>query len=316
MRKRNEPGLVLNGLDGSNPLGFLAAVGTLRTVALADSRVDWRMKWAESHGIWHPELSAEQTVSQEGLVELLGLALRRESTPEFDFAQSLNVSPERFGKEAYAAQDRASIRDRGYADFMTSFGCEALVTSDGKSIQDTALRTMSGAGHQHFLGTMKQLVEDTEEDHLKRSVFKKDYLKRSLFNTWDYGDEKLGLRWDPGEDRRYALRWENPSGDIVKTVRGANRLAVEALPLLPAIPGSKRVGTTGFTQRDKATLFTWPLWDCPLNLEVIRSLLALAEVQHSEPDRAKLGAMGVVEVYRSRRITTGKFRNFTHAQPA
>ena len=99
-------------------------------------------------------------------------------------------------------------------------------------------------------------------------------------------------------------------------MRGANRLAVETLPLLPTVPGSKRTETTGFTRRDKATLFTWPIWDCALSLEVIRSLLALGEVQHSEPDRAKLRAMGVVEVYRSRRITTGKFRNFTHAQPA
>ena len=31
MAKSNEPGLVLNGLDGGNPLGFLAAVGTLNT---------------------------------------------------------------------------------------------------------------------------------------------------------------------------------------------------------------------------------------------------------------------------------------------
>lgn len=299
--------LLLNGLDGSNPLGFLAAVGTLRTIAYADPAADWRMKWTTRHGIWVPALSGNGTVSEEQLVERLVPVLQRESIPEFEFDKDLNVSPEKFRKVAVDAQCRASRLDRGYADFVASFGCELIVASDRQTIQDTALRTMSGAGHQHFLGTMKQLVHKTRAEHVRRS----------LFETWDYSDDKLGLRWDPEENRRYALRWNNPSdGRGVNTMHGANRLAVEALPLFPTMPGDRRLDTTGFSNRDGAVLFTWPIWEGALSVDVVRSLLALPDMQKAEPDRAHLHAMGVVEVYRSQRITAGKYRNFAHAQPA
>ena len=309
MPRSNEPGLVLNGLDGGNPLGFLAAVGTLNTVSMADSDPAWRMKWVAQDGSWFPALFANRVVSGEELVELLASALQCEATPEFDFDLNLNVDSEKFRKIARDAQGCASSRDRRYADFVTAFGCEAVVTRDGKSIQDTALRTMSGAGHQHFLGTMKQLHAEATSGHLRKA----------LFDTWDYSDTKLGLRWDPEEDRRYALRWGNPSDtskNPIKTMWGANRLAVESLPLLPAVPNGRQLETTGFTRRDRAVLFTWPVWECAASLEVVRPLLALAELQESEPDRTKLRAMGVAEVYRSQRITVGNYRNFTHAYPA
>ena len=309
MPKSKEPGLVLSGLDGGNPLGFLAAIGVLNTVSLADVDSSWRMRWIARDGSWFPALSANRVVAGEVLVELLASTLQREATPEFDFDRNLSVDAEKFRAVAQQAQCCASSRERLYADFVTAFGCEVVVTRDGKSIQDTAFRTMSGAGHQHFLGTMKQLHDEVTSGHLHRA----------LFNTWDYWDVKLGLRWDPEEDRRYALRWGNPSDtgrNPIRTMWGANRLAVEAFPLLPAVPGRRRLETTGFAQRGRAVLFTWPVWECAVSLDVVRSLLALGEMQESEPDRTKLRAMGVAEIYRCRRITVGKYRNFTHAYPA
>ena len=299
-------GLLLSGLDGSNPLGFLASVGTLRTVGLAEPETDWCMKWLMHDGVWIPALLADRTVSVDGLVDLLCTALRPESTPEFDFSENLNVKPEEFRAQAEAAQDQAQLQDRRQADFIAAFGCEIFQTKDRKSIQDTALRTMSGAGHQDFLGTMKKLVAQTDEDHLRSA----------LFETWSYSDLKLGLRWDPEEDRRYALRWGNPSdGNGVRTVRGANRLAVEALPLLPTAPGERELQTTGFSTQAKQASFTWPIWRVAVDIEVVRSLLALRELQRPEPNRMHLNAMGVVETHRSQRVAVGKYRNFTRALP-
>lgn len=301
----DDQGLLLNGLDGSNPLAFLAAVGALRTLAHALPTTNWRMKWVRHNGLWAPALSGNQTITEEHLVELLASALQGETTPEFDFSRNLNVSSKVFRRVAVEAQDVSSSVDRRYADFVASFGCELLSTYDKKNIQDTALRTMSGAGHQHFLGTMKQLVRTTKAEHVRRA----------LFEIWDYADEKLGLRWDPEEDRRYALRWDNPSDDAPKTVRGANRLAVEALPLFPTAPGDRRLETTGFSRQQGAVVFTWPIWEDALSVDVMRSLFALPDMHKAAPDRANLYAMGVVEVYRSQRISVGKYRNFTRAQP-
>lgn len=304
-RGRNGPELLLPGLDGSNPLGFLAAVGTLRTVSLAEPAVDWGMRWLAHEGVWVPALSATPPPSGERLVALLRSALRPESTPEFEFTKNLNVEPATFKAQAESARDQAQLQDRRFADFIAAFGCETLQTKDHKSIQDTALRTMSGAGHQHFLGTMADLVSGTDEHHLRRA----------LFETWAHTDPKLGLRWDPEEDRRYALRWGSPSDGGVRTVRGANRLAVEALPALPTAPGKRQLQTTGFSTQDKRVLFTWPVWQVAIGIDVVRSLLALPELQRPKPNRLRLSAMGVVDVHRSQRIAVGKYRNFTHAQP-
>ena len=233
---------------------------------------------------------------------------KAQDQPALKFAKNLNVSCEQFRAVTNRAQASATLADRDEADFVAAFGCESLpISGKDPTIQDTALRTMSGAGHQHFLGSMLELIQTTEPDHLHAS----------LFLPWEYSDDRPSLRWDPVDDRRYALRWKEPSGDPVRTMRGANRLAVEALPLFPTAAGERRLQTTGFSQRPgEGVLFTWPMWSVPLNIDTVRSVLSLPELQERRPNRDGLSAMGIVEVYRSERITRDKYRNFTAATPA
>ncbi len=303
------PGLLLNGLDGSNPLGFLAAVGVLRVATKADSYSDWRVRWEMRGGHWSPVLLGDKVLAADGLIELLVPALTEmKGDHAFGFADDLTINCEEFRQVAQAACNAADLKDRHYADFIAAFGCDSVpISAKNSRIQDTALRTMSGAGHQHFIGSMRELVEKTNPGHLRAS----------LFEQWQYSDSKPSLRWDPVDDRRYALRWKEPSGDPVRTMRGANRLAVEALPLFPTAPGERNLHTTGFTQRrGEGVLFTWPIWEVPLNIDTVRSLLSLAELQEPRPDRKSLFAKGVVEIFRSQRITRDKYRNFTPAVPA
>ena len=307
--------LVLSGLDGGNPLAFLAAVGTLRTATRAEPSAEWRLAWTIHDGHWSPRLvgggmGANHGVplTEEGLVELLMPTLAAmDGDPALSFADDLTVGREQFRRVAHEACRTATPSDRHFADFITAFGCDGLTVARKDRIQDTALRTMSGAGHQHFLKAMRELVTETDSESLKRS----------LFSPWRYTDPRPSLRWDPVDDRRHALRWKNPSGDAVQTMRGANRLAIEALPLLPTSPGERRLHTTGFSERrGEGVHFTWPIWEPPLAVELVRSLLSLEDLQQSRPNRDRLLARGVVEVYRSERITVDKYRNFTAAVPA
>lgn len=302
-------GLLLNGLDGGNPLGFLAAIGTLRAVTEANASVTWRMKWKVNGGYWSPVLIGDTILTKDVLIELLMPVLKQvKIDPALESHKNLTINREDFRKVTQDAQDGATFANRHYADFVAAFGCDSLSISEkDPKIQDTALRTMSGAGHQHFLDSMRQLAKETKPEHLFSS----------LFETWQYTDSKPSLRWDPIDDRRYALRWKEPSGDPVRTMRGANRLAVEALPLLPTAPGTGQLHTTGFSQRrGEGVVFSWPIWDSPMSIDVLRSLLSLAELQKPRPDRNSLLATGVVEIYRSQRITRDKYRNFTSATPA
>jgi len=195
-----------------------------------------------------------------------------------------------------------------HAEWAASLATDGAESGSG-TVRDTALRTMSGVGHQHFLESFRLLAETTSHEQLEEA----------LFGPWRYEDEQPFLRWDPFDDRRHALRWKNPSKDPGRTVRGANRLALEALPLFPVVPVANDVRTVGFTSRKEpgvrrtATWWTWPIWETPLSLDATRTLLALPDLQFETVERERLRLLGVSEIFRAQRLTVDKYRNFTPA---
>lgn len=295
----------LAGLDGANLLGFLAALGTLRTASARWRTELVEMGWDRASGGWRPQLKVGFDLDEAALIEgVHSQLLKMKGHRVFDFANNLTIKAETFREVLIEACD-SDDRDRVFSDFMAAFGSEMI--SNKGVISDTALRTMGGAGHQHFLGFMRSLAEETTTENLLET----------LMEPWRYQDDKPSMRWDPNDDRRHALRWNDPSGDTIKTVRGANRLAIEGLPLLPTMPVGGRLETTGFTQnRHSGVLMSWPLWEPSIPVDIVRSLLALRELQAKGPNREMLAALGIGEVFRCRRITQGKYRNFTPAAPA
>jgi len=307
----SEDGLILMGLEGGNPLAFLAAMGTLRSLTQRwpDRRV--RMSWLRL-GSWRPVVHVEPATVQAEVVLALDEYLKRmRDHHAWSIGKDLSVRPQVFQKyAANAARQARGSGDRTWADFAAAFGCEATVTENGL-IQDTALRTMSGAGHQHFVEFMQIIVERTGPQHLEKA----------LFHTWRYDDplEKQTLRWDPIDDVRRALRWRDPSGDPERRKRGgmlgANRLAIEGLPLFPTVPQQNVLRTTGFTGRGNSqNLWTWPIWSCPLTLDVVRSVLALSKLGNPG-ESPGLESIGIVEILCSHRLTIDKFRSFSPGQP-
>jgi hypothetical protein len=86
--------------------------------------------------------------------------------------------------------------------------------------------------------------------------------------------------------------------------------------------------TTGFSGSGRqGTFWTWPIWEAGLGLDTCRSVLALDELQPSHDMVTREGSLeamrnkfqtlrerGIVAVFRSQRVTEGKFRSFTPAQ--
>ena len=76
---RNEP-LVLTGIDGANPLGFLAALGTLlllRQGKFPEARLAWKRT-----ATWQPVLTGVLSADQGMLCDALAAALRGRSVPD------------------------------------------------------------------------------------------------------------------------------------------------------------------------------------------------------------------------------------------
>jgi hypothetical protein len=294
----------LTGLDGSNLLAYLAGLGALRVLTLAMPNDEVRMAWVD-RGCWTPVICHSRVESAEGVLEILRDKLCGESSinAAWKIGDDLNLRCSDFRDHLRRTGMEASTGNREDADFLTAFGSDVYGTVGKKeTMSDTEFRTMSGAGHQHFLGFMRELAVGTDADQLRRT----------LFEIWDYEDDRPSLRWDPGDYRPHALRAVDPSGDPIKTMRGANRLAIEALPLFPTVPQDRRIRTMAFEDRPSGTEISWPIWTDPLELRTIASLVAYEGVQRGSRD--ELRPLGIVQVFRARRFTEGKYRNFSPAR--
>lgn len=304
--KPNSHALCLTGLNGANPLAFLAALGAFRSIAEASPKKSVRLGWKPSGSAWSAVLHTSDKLDAYELVAVLHQYLaNRANHSALTVADNPKMPASQFHAYAnHAATAWLDQSDIAWAEFAAAFGSDGVVDDD-EMIEDTAFRTMSGAGHQHFLKFMNELARDTSADQLKEA----------LFGPWRYRDVGFSMRWDPEDDRRYALRWFNPSGDAARNVRGANRLAIEGLRLFPTMPANSRLATTGFVgQKASNTFWSWPIWETPVSLDTCRSLLGHAELANPKPALDVCRAIGVVAVLKSQRITNGKFRNFTPAQ--
>jgi hypothetical protein len=119
-------------------------------------------------------------------------------------------------------------------------------------------------------------------------------------------DNVTTLRWDPIEQRSYAMQWGDPG---VKNNRVAadgtlNALAFVGLAAFPSMPLSRYLATTGFGR--EGANWTWPLWTAPLTWDTTKALLSDSMLQTDEPDRKSLAARSIHEVFRSRRLKIGK----------
>ncbi len=301
--------LVLSGIDSGNPLGFLAALGT---AILANSFCqELRFYWCLEKGAWRPVLSG-CGIDKARFIERLLDAMKAASMSPFEIDDKMPFSVELFEINLKEAQGTASPANRRVSDFLAAFGSE--IKPKGGAFQDTRFRMVrSGDSAGQGLPAYARAI---------RSATNREALERTLFRAWDYQDEGFSLRWDPLEDQRYALRWRDPSKSDLKdgpeTMIGANSLAIEALQWYPTMYQGNQLATTGFHRYSSDELwFTWPIWNRPISLDTVRSLLTLPDLHTIQPPRAQLARRGIVEIYRCQRIQQSKYySNFTSAQPA
>jgi CRISPR-associated endonuclease/helicase Cas3 len=360
--------LVLTGLDGGNPLGFLAALGTLlvlRQNAYPQARLSWRRT-----AIWQPVLTGVPPTERSALCGAIAAALcghpvsgdaegkrlaaqkdfdvakkalrdRRDeikkrglrgkdrkaaveaelapleqeahqkrgvwldalkdaiSSPELALGKQIDCTSDEYREYATTFLEDSGVAGRAPLDLLAAFASDASLEKSGR-VAATPFCFITGSGHQCFLDTVRQLMKEVTAERV-RSV---------LFDPWTYSDEKLSLRWDPIEDRRYALMDRNPtaSDNKSRTVWMGNLLAYRALALFTSAPGRRGLETTGWS--GSGEFFTWPIWEHPTGPDTIRSQMLLPDLGAEIPDRSVLRALGLMTIFRCRRIKVGSGANF------
>ena len=310
----------LNGLEPDNLLAFMALLGLLRS--LEESRPDWhpRVAWTVEDPPLRPLLRVPATVDRDVIVDAAAEGLNA-LAPSHDFRdKDLQFPPDnatRYLQEVADVEDR----NRYTAKLWAALTSDAAATRDGKKISPTPLCLMFGQGHQYFLSRLSSVPRQSNpppqgSGRKKREISEADCLRETLFSEWARGDRTDSFRWDPKEDVRYAYRARNPTDATTKeaTQHGANRLAAVGLSEFTVVPVRRSLEVSlavhgGCRLPDGAFAVGWPIWREPASLAGIRAMLGHPRLNRSET-RA---TFGIVEYRQTRRISVGKYMNFTRA---
>ncbi len=295
----------LPGLEADNLLAFLALLGLLRALDVA--RPEWRARAAWRGAPPRAELHLRAAAAADDMLAAVNQGMRTLGAG-YVFDRG-NITYRRAEYRAAALDARG---DRHRADLFAALACDAVLKRDD-TVQASPLCAMFGQGHQDFLsrlaGAAARAVANDVED-----------LRRALFETWTYDEPGEGFRWDPNEDRRYALQFGDPSDQRNKigTVAGANRLAAIGFAILACAPVSAgsaapRLAAVGVGRTNRDQVVCWPLPAVPTSLSGHLALLAHPDIG-DEAKAVRLKAYGVAAVSRSRRYQVGKFFNFERAR--
>lgn len=328
----------LDGLEPDNLLAFLALLGLLRALEAEDAAnpgrpLRPRVSWDVDQPPLRPRLHLAHVLAREDVAaRAAGGAARLAAAHAFGGRTDLDYPRTDARSLLEAAQHAASRVDRTPADLARADLLSALMSDaalkeakdpDTAPVAPTPLCLLFGQGHQHFLERLARVpaVEAPPPRGKGKAAVAPsaaDCLAEALFAPWRREDPlQSAFRWDPQEDVRYALMAGDPTDPAYKigTQHGANRLAavgLAALTLTPEVRAGRvrpqmlggRSGLGGFA-------FAWPIHGAPVTLAGLRALLAHPDL-HTPGGLAHLG---VAEVMRTRRISVGKFMNFTAARP-
>ena len=310
----------LFGLEDDNLLAFLALLGLLR--ALSCSRPSWSPRVFFDGMPLHTQLRISCDASVEDVAKAAADGCAAYSA-EFRFGEHHDLT---FGAEVARAMLQNSALNCVSAEVTSALCSDAAVRDNGR-IEATPLCAMFGQGHQSFLDRLHNVSNGVLPRALKAKKLQPDlndanYVRRALFSPWTRSDATESFRWDFEEDRRYALRFDDPSGDAATTEHGANRLAIlgrlsfQTAPKVAGRSGRVILGTRGVSRgkKDRRVRITWPIWSLPASLEGVHAMLDHPQLGEDEPSFGDLTAYSIRQLRRVRRIRNGKYISFTRAE--
>jgi hypothetical protein len=291
----------LVGVDGSNPLGFLAALGLLRVIPSA------RLAFA-ADGSFRAFLETDTT--RPDIVALIAadadaasaaknpswrLTYTKAATKKQGPQEVADLKPPPLNFKQFLTRcfDCWIKGDDESVAYAAAFGTDVAVDGKGNT-KPTAFHFT--AANQTFLGAVDAI----------RALLTKEWIDTSLFIG--HGERPgSNLRWDPGSERNWALMANNPNDDGTRVDAPLEWLAFRGLLLLPSFPRGTRIITTAVAGRGDDMTFSWPLWSVPASRHTVRSALQLDWMGNAR-DRTGRGVFAVCSS--SIRRTSQGFGNF------
>ena len=294
-------GIHLRGLEGTNPLGFLAALGVQVAFATEDD---------QPHLWWSDDVVPHAVVDEAFAVDRI-VFRTLEACAHWKDAPAVN--PKRADGSVMPKGDELKLKPddiRPYlgqtrqCDWSGALGT-ALVAEGSLDNQGVAKPSdfYFTAGQQKFLDMARTILSKTVAEDIAVG----------LEGPWRYESKLPSLGWDITDDPVYALRADDPSKEKKLANPGPEALALLGLSLHPVFAGRGRTLTRGCSGNWKAGSYTWPLWRKPASLRAVKSLLAHACDNRGSSDRRRwYRSWGISTILRSpiRRTDQGGYGTF------
>lgn len=307
----------LEGFEPDNLLAFLALLGLLRALECTSSGWRPRARWDIDGPPLRPVLVLREQKTRAEIAEAAAKGCAS-LAPDFQFGdhKDLNFS----AIQARELLKEASIAGTVRADVFSALTSDAALKDDEDCIQATSLCLLFGQGHQHFLDRLAK-VPNTPSPPPRGAgktaveLSPSECIAETLFKPWLRLDAAFSFRWDPHEDVRYALRFNDPTDTKTKerTQHGANRLAAigfSAMTVAPQTRGDRvRLSARGVQASRRGVYCAWPIHHEPASLAAIKAMLCDRRLWSADMEHH-----GFVEVRRTQRISQGKFMNWTKAE--
>lgn len=248
--------LALPGLDGSNPMAFMAGLGVLAAADRIARAGVVRLAWSDDV---LPAASVVGATSIDEIAELL-IVDRNEWTAAvaLRFDDDVKLTPADLRRFVEAC----SVADDGGRSVAL---CQSLIVEEsfdgGGLAKPTDLHFT--AGQQKFLRMARQLADGVTLDDIVQC----------LGEDWTYPSELPSFGWDVTDDRVYALSASNPAKTAKRSQPGAEWLALMGLTAFPSFRALGRTVTTACAGTWKAGRLRWPLWSTPMTRAAATSLI-------------------------------------------
>lgn len=249
----------LTGLSGTNPLGFMAALGV--QVLFEDENHQPRLWWTEDvipHAVTDGEFDVDRIVRRA--LEIFPVWLG--STALNPGTGSKADNDAKF-KPDHQLREYLKINETGRAPDRLACCLVAEGSYDRKGNAKPSDLYLS-AGRVAFLRDARKIISKVSQDDLIVA----------LRGPWQYNSKLPSLRWNTVDDPNWALAPTKP-GVNKRTCPGVEALALLGFSLFPVFGKLGRTLTQNCEgEWTRGGKFVWPLWRRPLSQRVARSLLA------------------------------------------
>lgn len=267
----------LMGIDGGNPLGFLAALGVLRAVTAKDPqcKLSWRIDATPPRPTLHTALDENgvadailaEADTARGIVEKLGDDICR---PPNDWQKNWTEAAHRALAEWHDAGCLPGMPSP--TDYFAAFVSAKGKDDDAKD-QISWLDFCNGASGQYLFKNFRKALAILagESANASRSPDAPDAPPRgrelvlaNLFRRESHCSTQKGIsmNWDPASLREHALRWTKPENEEKPVDVPLNVCAFLGYAALSSMLVGKRLKTCGVDPQEE--FFRWRLPSSPV----------------------------------------------------